>query len=125
MAIAFYFPIGTYTAEVLCYLNTAPTYENGGILTGGTPIGDSPFAFQIESPQVLQQKIAQNPRGITANELAITIIIAIILSAIITYVVATKVKLFKSLKNSGTLIALLSLVFTVIGVLLQYLQLLR
>jgi hypothetical protein len=74
-------PIGSYTAYVLCYVNSAPTYGNDGMLTGGTPIDDSPFTFQIESPQVLQQKIAQNPMPQGSNLTFASIVLIILISA--------------------------------------------
>jgi hypothetical protein len=117
-------PIGSYTATVFYYLNSAPTYGNDGILTGGTPIGLSPFNFKIETPKVLSQEIAQNPpnANITIVDFVVTVFIAVILSVAITFVIATKTRLLKSLKKSGGLIAILSLIFTIVGLIIELIK---
>lgn len=93
--------IGTYTAKVLYYLNSSPTYGYNDVLTGGTPIGQYPFTFQVESAQTLQNAISQNPNPSQGSNLTlvtvtlmilISVVLAVILSIFFIYFVIPRTR---------------------------------
>ena len=122
-------PIGSYTATVLYYLNSSPTYENGGVLTGGTAIGLSPFTFKIETPQVLSQEIAQNPQSVSLMfVLVLVVILTVLANAVsfgVTYYALKTTTKRKRIAFFGKLDAALMLSFNVIGLIIAYLTLIK
>ncbi|MGD0496079.1 MAG: hypothetical protein ABSB28_08560 [Candidatus Bathyarchaeia archaeon] len=116
--------IGSYTAD-LSYSNYQISY--GG---QGTPMGQYPFNFQVETPQVLQQKIDQNPQptslGFLVLVFSIIVVLAIVLSVVITLLIATKTKFLNKTKRKveffGSLATILTVVFAGISL---YLQIIR
>ena len=115
-------PIGSYTAD-LSYSNSPLNYG-----AEGTPMGEYPFNFEVETPQTLQQKINGQATNLSGLFLAfgIIIVLAIVLSVAATFIIATKTNFFNK-KNQkfqffGSLATILGLIFT--GITL-YLQIIR
>jgi hypothetical protein len=116
--------IGSYTADL--------SYSNSPLVYGaqGTPMGQYPFNFQVETAQVLKQEIAQNPSPTSLNVLvlafAVMIIIAVVVSVVTTYVIVAKTKwLSKRRQKSvffGSLTTVLTLLFAGISLGLQIIR---
>lgn len=120
-------PIGSYTAEL--------SYSNNQFYYGsqGTPIGTYPFNFKVETPEILQKTIEQNPLP-TNQILVIVILIALIAIVVIVGIALIVLKFSKkqggkvSRKQKDALkyIEVVSAIITlVLGILSFYLQLIR
>lgn len=138
-------PIGSYTAKVSYYLNTAPNYGINGVLIGATPIGQYPFNFQVESQKTLDNAIAQNPNpqvshgsNLTATSVilivAVSVIVAVVLSVGLTYIIFTRTRFKEKFGDEtkkrqyqffGSLATVLSLIFSFIAIYIAYLQLIK